>query len=202
MKGWQQWLMLIAGVSITASSAVFAPSAIALNEELDWQTQILLSNPFDPNLLNGDEPRDPNVISAFDISQSGLTVPSLWWLDQQFGGKLLTNWFAFPAEAAVPPRIDLVVNAQVWSLYNYMERYSFVNQFGTAGNSYGYNTRVFDRQGNLLAAYVCEFEDNASTAVVVQSGCSIFMDGGGRSGLTGQTAAAASGANTVGTARR
>ncbi len=159
------------------------PSGAIASIGLDRQTLILLGNPFNPALLESDVPLEPGVVSATTISQTGLTLPSLWWVDQQFGGQLLTTWFAFPADADIPPRVDLVVNAQVWSLFNYMERYGFVNHFGTAGAGYGYNTRVFDRQGALLAAYICPDSDVVASRAMGR--CRILLDGVGGRGLTG-----------------
>ncbi len=49
----------------------------------------------------------------------------------------------------------LIVNRQLWSLLDYMERYQFVNRFGNVANKYGYNMRVCNRQGNALAVYSC-----------------------------------------------
>ena len=37
-----------------------------------------------------------------------------------------------------------------------MERYQFVNRFGTASSEYGYNLRVCNRQGTALAVYSCK----------------------------------------------
>ncbi|MEG4445709.1 hypothetical protein QUB47_28095 [Microcoleus sp. AT9_B5] len=37
-----------------------------------------------------------------------------------------------------------------------MERYQFVNRFGTVASEYGYNVRVCNRQGTALAVYSCK----------------------------------------------
>jgi len=37
------------------------------------------------------------VITADTISQSELTIPSLWWAKEQFGW-LLDNWLAYPGD--------------------------------------------------------------------------------------------------------
>lgn len=97
------------------------------------------------------------VVTATTPSQSGLTVPSLWWAKEQFGGKLLYSWAAYAKENDTSSHIDLLVNQEVWNLMNYLERYTFVNQFGFTASDYGYNLRVFDRQENLLATYTCNF---------------------------------------------
>ena len=95
------------------------------------------------------------VITATTISQAGLTTPSLWWRRDQFGDeKLLENWLAFPDKR----RIDLLVNRQLWSQMDYLDRYRFVNHFGTTARHYGYEIRVFDRQPKCLAIYNCNLE--------------------------------------------
>jgi hypothetical protein len=98
------------------------------------------------------------VITASNISQKQLTIPSIWWAKEQFGGKLLDNWLAYPPTDNRTPRIDLIVNRQIWSLLDYVERYKFVNNFGNVARDYGYNVRVFNYQQELLATYTCNFE--------------------------------------------
>ncbi|HBB34541.1 MAG TPA: hypothetical protein DDZ80_25340 [Cyanobacteria bacterium UBA8803] len=105
-----------------------------------------------PNAL----PPRPGVITANSISQTQITTPSLWWAEEQFnefGGKLLTNWIAYQDEK----RVDLVVNRQPWTLLNYLERYRFVNRFGTVGRDYQYNVRVFNDRAAMLATYTCNY---------------------------------------------
>ncbi len=113
-----------------------------------------------------------NVITANNIAESGLTIPSLWWVKEQFAGKLLDNWLAYPNRNQPGGRVDLVVNRQVWSLLDYLQRYEFVNHFGTAAKQQQYNTRVFNRQGGLLAAYTCDFN-------VEPLACQIWLDAAG-----------------------
>jgi hypothetical protein len=86
------------------------------------------------------------------LSQTEKSVPSLWLAQKQFGGKLLDRWFVDPGNTWV----ILIVNRQLWSLLDYMERYQFVNRFGTVANDYGYNVRVCNRQGTALAVYSCK----------------------------------------------
>lgn len=116
-----------------------------------------------------------NIITAKTISQEGLTIPSLWWAQEQFdpfGGRLIANWIAYPDER----RIDLVVNRQLWSLLNYVERYRFVNKFGTVAREYQYNLRVFDRQNKCLVTYACNFQ-------VTPNHCEIDFEPSGKTGL-------------------
>ncbi|MEG4859101.1 hypothetical protein QUB75_16185 [Microcoleus sp. K1-B6] len=86
------------------------------------------------------------------LSQTEKSVPSLWLAQKQFGGKLLDRWFVDPGNTWV----IIIVNRQLWSLLDYMERYQFVNRFGTVANDYGYNVRVCNRQGTALAVYSCK----------------------------------------------
>ncbi|NET50145.1 MAG: hypothetical protein F6K09_15815 [Merismopedia sp. SIO2A8] len=95
------------------------------------------------------------VLTSTMISPSGLTPPSLWWTQQQVGGKVLQGWIAYPNPNHAPPYVDLVVNRQLWGLSDYLERYSFVHHFGQAAASFGYSIRVFNNVGDYLAAYPC-----------------------------------------------
>ncbi len=105
---------------------------------------------------------DPNaklsglsVITSDTVSPTGLSRPSLWWAQELFAGKLLSNWLAYPDEH----RVDLVVNRQLWSLLDSFGRYSFVNKFGTVARQYRYNTRVFvlNQPSTPVATYTCNF---------------------------------------------
>ncbi|XGV98235.1 MAG: hypothetical protein ACAF41_04730 [Leptolyngbya sp. BL-A-14] len=103
------------------------------------------------------------VVTATRISPTKLSIPSLWWLQEQianeetYGGNLLDNWLAYPNSGNRPGRVDLVVNRQSWSLLDYLDRYAFIHAFGEAGRDFGYNVRVFDGQATLLGASTCNF---------------------------------------------
>lgn len=103
------------------------------------------------------------VVTAQTISLTRLTLPSLWWTqtqvakNPQFGNKLLENWIAYPGYFKTPGRVDLVVNRQLWSLLDYLQRYEFVNRFSAIAREYGYNIRVFDNQARFAGAYTCDF---------------------------------------------
>lgn len=103
------------------------------------------------------------VVTATRISLTKLSIPSLWWLQEQianeetYGGNLLDNWLAYPNNGNQPGRVDLVVNRQSWSLLDYLNRYAFIHAFGEAARDYGYNVRVFDGQATLLGASTCDF---------------------------------------------
>ena len=98
-----------------------------------------------------------NIITADTVYQKKLTVPSLWWAQEQSENKLLDNWIAFPQIDNEPARVDLIVNEQVWNLLDYLERYNFVNRMGTVARNNGYNIRVFNYEKEPLATYTCNF---------------------------------------------
>jgi len=99
-----------------------------------------------------------SVITATTINPQGLTTPSLWLAQANSENKLLDNWIAYPASATSPGRVDLIVNQQVWSILDYLERYSFVNRLGSVARKDIYNLRVFNYQQELLASYTCNFQ--------------------------------------------
>jgi hypothetical protein len=112
------------------------------------------SAPLELELLT--KPKD-YIITANTIHPEGLTVPSLWWAQQNSEKKLLDNWIAYPASDKEPARVDLIINQQIWSLLGYVERYDFVNRLGSAARNFGYNVRVFNYQKEPLATYTCNF---------------------------------------------
>ena len=100
-----------------------------------------------------------STITENTINPTRLTLPSLWWATEQYRGKLLVTWLAYPSsETNIPGRVDLVVNRQVWRETCYFNRYEFVTKLGAIARDYGYNTRIFNRQGTTLAAYTCNFQ--------------------------------------------
>ncbi len=111
--------------------------------------------PLELDLLTN--PRD-NIITANTISQKQLTVPSLWWAQEQSENKLLDNWIAYPTNNSQPGRVDLIVNEQIWNVLDYLERYNFVNSLGSLARTYGYNIRVFNYEKEPLATYTCNLD--------------------------------------------
>lgn len=109
-------------------------------------------------------PPADTVITAQSASPIRLTIPSLWWADDQFGGRLVTNWMAYPSDGTTVSRVDVIVNRQLWSLLNYLERYEFVNHFGIAAAQYGYGVRLLDRP-NLNNCVVDDNTDERDCAV-------------------------------------
>lgn len=109
------------------------------------------------------EPLPVPLRSATTISTISLTVPSLWWVEEQHAAqdpsetRLVENWLAYPLTTNEPGRVDVVVNRQLWSLLDYLERYEFINEFGNSAKDFGYNLRIFDNRAKLLGAYTCDF---------------------------------------------
>ena len=146
--------LLLLTISLGAAIFMRSPtSALAVTPVIPPPT----ITPLDLSLLAPNAAVKNGVITASNVSQKQLTIPSLWWAKEQFGGKLLDNWLAYPANGSSSPRIDLIVNRQIWSLLDYVERYKFVNNFGNVARDYGYNVRVFNYQQELLATYTCNF---------------------------------------------
>lgn len=109
--------------------------------------------PLDLNML-----KNPvGVTTANTFNQDKSTVPSLWWAKENSETKLLDNWIAYPATTQTSARVDLIVNQQVWSVLDYLERYQFINRLGYDARSHGYNVRVFNYQQELLGTYTCNF---------------------------------------------
>lgn len=135
---------------------------------------------------------DGNITNQ-TVSQSGLTDPSLWWIQDQFiarddqdktRNKVVQCWKAYANFSNEPPRVDFVVNRQQWSLMDYIDRYAFLHEFGAAAQTYGYAIRVLDPQGDQMAAYYCP--DQTGTG----STCDIWLNvKGGRSGFRGRSPA-------------
>lgn len=145
--------LLLLTISLTTAIILPAPPAAQANPVVPSPTNA----PLELSLLAPNAAAKNGVVTATNISQQQLTIPSIWWAKEQFGGKLLDNWLAYPAAGDRSPRIDLIVNRQIWSLLDYVERYKFVNNFGNIARDYGYNVRVFNYQQELLATYTCNF---------------------------------------------
>lgn len=116
------------------------------------------------------DPAEFNIITANTISQTGKSVPSLWWVNEQFGYRLVENWLAYPRNGEETGTVDVIVNRQTWSLLDYLQRYEFLNHFGQVARDYGYNIRVFNRQQRLLGTYSCTSEPVA---------CNLWLDSQG-----------------------
>ncbi|KAF3887510.1 MULTISPECIES: hypothetical protein [Nostocales] len=142
-------LALLLSIWVTAVSLPNQP-AFAENAPIPLASD----KPLELNLLASPT---GSVVTANTIEQENLTVPSLWLAKENSENKLLDNWIAYPVSGAEPARIDLIVNQQIWTLLDYLERYDFVNRLGTVARNYGYNMRVFNYQQERLATYTCNF---------------------------------------------
>jgi hypothetical protein len=142
-------LALLLGISLTAI-ACFPIRSLADTSTLPSPSQA----PLELNLLINPK---ASVTTANTINQAELTIPSLWWAKENSENKLLDNWIAYPASDKEAKRVDLIVNQQIWSLLDYLERYHFVNRLGSVARVYGYNVRVFNYQQERLANYTCNF---------------------------------------------
>ncbi len=78
--------------------------------------------------------------------------PNFWWVIEQFDpfeGKLVESW----SSHSQVKEISLIVNLRLWTLMDYLGRYSFVNQFGSTARNYGYSLNIFSTQKQRLATY-------------------------------------------------
>jgi hypothetical protein len=113
------------------------------------------TNQFIDKRLSNKQPHKSSSETSSNQSRTlvaGLAIPSLWWAREQFdpfGGRLINNWLTFPQTK----QINLIVNWQLWTLLDYLERYRLINQFGTVVREYGYNLRIFNQQKQCLATY-------------------------------------------------
>ncbi len=175
---WQsasQWafllLLLLSGWS---SVLVWQERSLAAEPQPEPQPTVSPAN----NPLPSEPPLDlkalrpgqipPGVVTSSTISPTHLTIPSLWWvqeqivantqdLNEQLGKELIVDWLAYPVEQGAPGRVDLVVDRQFWGVLDYLQRYEFVNRFSTIARNYGSNIRVFDNQATIVAAFTCNF---------------------------------------------
>lgn len=126
-----------------------------------------INPPLDLELINQpDQALSRGIFTINTISQEGITNPSLWWVRDQFGRRVVTNWLGYPEER----RVDLVVDRQVWSFINYIEKYSLVNHFALTAREYGYNLRIFNDQGLPLGQATCEFTSTDNSSSNIASG--------------------------------
>jgi len=156
---------------------------------VDRATLNLLTEPLEPALFRPGETLNPSILTPDRISQTGLTPPSLWWTREQFGSSLVNYWLAYPSQDIQPGRVDLIVDPQLWNSYNYLQRYAFMNQFGTTAKEFRYNMRVFNPQGELLGAHICQFN---SAVTNLNAACSIFLNSYGRGAFSGSSSSGAS----------
>jgi hypothetical protein len=179
--------------TIMTSQNKFLPSLLGISLSV---FPILSNQPSFAEAVKKPEPSDaplemkllekPNdyVVTANTIHQDNLAVPSLWWVKENTENKLLDNWIAHPKTANQAARVDLIVNQQLWSLLDYLERYEFINRVGTFARSYGYNIRIFNQnEKQHLASYTCNFQETDTNSKIVPTLCSIQMENKGKRGV-------------------
>lgn len=146
-------LALILGTYLTTISCLITQPLLAESLSIPSPSDA----PLELDLLTNPK---GSIITANIIDQGKLSVPSLWWIKEISEHKLLDNWIAYPFTNQQTARVDVIVNQQIWSLLDYLERYDFVNNLGDIARNYGYNIRVFNYQKESLASYTCNFEKN------------------------------------------
>jgi hypothetical protein len=126
-----------------------------------------------------------SVLSSESVCREGLTLPSLWWTQEQFGSqgkgypeytKLVKNWLTYLPTGDRFGRVDLILELQRWSTMDYFKRYEFLTVFGTASHSFNYNLRAFSFRGEFLGAYTCQPRDPSLSMPPI---CRIELEGGG-----------------------
>ncbi|MDJ1173300.1 hypothetical protein [Roseofilum capinflatum] len=144
--------------------------------------------PLDTQLVEAVEESKPvdlstgAVITENTIQEGRLTLPSLWWASEQYGKDLLVTWLAYPPrDEQTPGEVHLVVNRQVWRETSYFNRYELLTKMGAIARDYGYNTRLFNRQGDTLGSYTCNFNtpnfcnvEGLITSLGVNENCIIY----------------------------
>lgn len=167
----------------TAWSKVILPIVLAFSGASAAMAQdpmlLILTEPLDLSLLN--TPTE-GIVTSNTVSPTDLTVPSLWWADEQFGNDLLLTWIAFTEADDPLRRVDLIVDPQAWTRYSYIDRYAFIQHFGTTATSFGYNLRVFNGREELLGAYLCDPAALAAANVNSEAllGCRVFLNSYGQ----------------------
>jgi hypothetical protein len=136
------------------------------------------------SLKSTDVTKDPNIVTADTASAKGTTVPSLWWVSEQFPAKLVSNWIANRNHN----QIYLLVNTQYWNVLDYVDRYRAIDRFGRVAQSYGYNLKVCNSQKIALARYTCDSTSDPTTKnppskSTTQNSCQIWLNVNGQDGL-------------------
>ncbi|MGF1489703.1 MAG: hypothetical protein ACFBSE_21670 [Prochloraceae cyanobacterium] len=127
---------------------------------LEWNIEVVKSKESGTNKLCEvvPEANTYEIITQNTISQTELTIPSLWWRKQQLDpqGAIIINWQAYKKDRI----IDLIVIGQQWNSLDYIKRYSIINDFGTIAREYQYNLRIISERKVCLATYNCQFDFN------------------------------------------
>lgn len=145
--------MLLLGISLNAGSLSLTPSSSAT--PLRALTK-----------LNSSTSQKGSFNPGVTTSSNAVKNPGLWWAKEQFGGAVLDSWLVYPSNSSTPGQIDLLVNPQNWNSLDYIQRYEFINHFGTVARSHGYNLKLLDAQKKQLAAYTCNFSQTPRSCIV------------------------------------
>jgi hypothetical protein len=155
------WLLGLIGGGALVTTLGSYPSLFAqspfipgLNEQPPIAVRKLIQGPFPPSSTSSTQP-----------SQSGITLPSLWWIDRQFGEKLVIDWFAYDDIEPQNQQVQIFVRSNLWTRFSYLERYAFITHFGSMTRTYGYQMLILDTRGYPLASYTCNFDHQQPTLV-------------------------------------
>jgi hypothetical protein len=97
------------------------------------------------------------------VSQTEPSIPNLWLAEKLYEDKVMKTWYIENNVVQLSPNIyldapiTLVVDREKWNAQQYLGQYVLVNRFATVAQSYGYNLRVCNLQGDLLGYYYCDF---------------------------------------------
>lgn len=140
------WGGVVCLTHLISDIAIAQPRRQPASDALPMELQTLIENRPDGPIISADTP-----------SQKGFTVPSLWWTNEQFGEKLVSDWKAYGVGQVGNQQINVRVRPELWTRYTYFERYAFVLKFGSDASSFGYQLMVLDSQDFVLGAYTCDF---------------------------------------------
>lgn len=121
---------------------------------------------------------DPDIVTADTASPQGMTLPSLWWPNEQFASKLVTNWIANRRQK----QIYLLVGTKSWHVLDYIDRYRTIDRFGRIAQSYGYNLKICDSQKIALARYTCDLAAAQNTP----NTCQVWLNSNDQNGMSVQ----------------
>lgn len=152
-----------------------------LPEKFQFLTQMSYAGSLDNTffqLIDND-----STINSDEISETGLTPPSLWWTRDQLpprlgGFRLPQQWYAYRLKDSPIYIVDMFLDSQTWNGLTYIERYSVLNLFGTAAKTFGYNLRIYQGAGfgaQLAGVYVCDFEHTPAELVNSENNRSIQL---------------------------
>ncbi len=119
-----------------------------------------------PSLANRVSVCPPDKYSELPLSplsQTQLSIPSLWLAIELFGGNILEHWYVYENTNW----IVLLINKASWLSMNYLDKYEFVHQFGTAAGKYRYNIQFcHPSQNKPLAIYFCDYTNDIADCFI------------------------------------